>query len=99
MQQSTGSLDSIGAALEWLRFAVVVLLGIVGYFLKRSLDTQSDLEQEVKQLRAEVGALRGRISAMLDRDRMRRLADYLNEDKIEHDRERDRERDRDRDDE
>ena len=65
--------DPIGIAVEWLQFASIVLLGVVSYFLKRSLSTQDKLEGEVQELKTK-------IAVILDRDRRRRLADYAEED-------------------
>jgi hypothetical protein len=65
--------DPLGVALEWLQFASIVLLGIVSYFLKRSLGTQDKLQDEVQELKTK-------IAVILDRDRRRRLSDYLEED-------------------
>jgi hypothetical protein len=65
--------DPVGVALEWLQFASIVLLGVVSYFLKRSLSTQDKLEEKVQKLET-------RIAVILDRDRRKRLTDYMEED-------------------
>lgn len=54
---------------EGLHFASVVGLGIISYFLKRSVSELDSIKTEVAQLKTKVAIL-------LDRDRQRRLADY-----------------------
>lgn len=68
--------DPVSLALGWLQFAGVVLLGVVAYFLKRSLIAQDALEQKVQTLETKIAVL-------LDRDRRRRLEDYLAERGVE----------------
>jgi hypothetical protein len=63
---------SVNSALDWLQFGSIVLLGIVSYFLKRCLVTIDKLETEVQDLKVK-------IAIMVDRDRRKRLADYLAE--------------------
>jgi len=63
---------TVGLAADWLQFASVVLLGIVSYFLKRSMVTIDDLEKRVATMET-------RIAVLLDRDRRRRLEDYQQE--------------------
>lgn len=64
--------DPIGIALEWLRFASVVMVGIVAYFLKRSLGDQDDIKKELQELKTKVAVI-------LDRDRRKRMEDYAND--------------------
>lgn len=61
--------ESGNSLLEWLQLAAVVLLGIVSYFLKRSLGKQDSMEEKIQ-------ALETRVAILLDRDRRRRLEDY-----------------------
>ena len=63
-------------AADWLQFISVVLLGVVSYFLKRSMDTIDDLEKRVASMETQVAIL-------LDRDRRKRLEDYEREGSLE----------------
>ena len=59
----------VDADPQWLRAGILVLLGVVTYFLKRSLHRQDSMEKQIHSLET-------RIAVLLDRDRRRRLADY-----------------------
>lgn len=56
-------------ASDWLQLISIVLLGVVSYFLKRSMGTIDNLEKRVTTMET-------RVAVLLDRDRRRRLADY-----------------------
>ncbi len=68
---------AVGTSVGWLEFLSVTGLGIAAYFLKRSLDTQDDLQKEVNELKTEIKTLK---AVLLDRDRRRRISDYQQED-------------------
>jgi len=63
---------NLNVAGDWLQFASVVLLGLVSYFLKRSMVTIDDLEKRVAKMETSVAIL-------IDRDRRKRLEDYEQE--------------------
>lgn len=65
----------MGGFPDWvviLQFLGIVLLGIISYFLKHSLDDLDTLEDKVQALEVDVAVL-------LDRDRRNRLAEYERE--------------------
>ena len=66
------NVPSTAAAADWLQFVSVVMLGVVSYFLKRSMGTIDDLEKRVATMET-------RVAILLDRDRRRRLEDYERE--------------------
>ena len=55
--------------LYWVNFALVLVVGTVGYFLRRVVNSLDKLEEEVQALEVKVAVL-------IDRDRMQRLDDY-----------------------
>lgn len=55
--------------LYWVNFALVLVVSIVGYFLKRLVGAVDTVEKEVQELKTKVAIL-------LDRDREQRLNDY-----------------------
>lgn len=55
--------------LYWVNFAIVVVVGAVGYFLRRLIRSLDNVEEKVHSLEIKVAIL-------CDRDRMRRLEDY-----------------------
>ena len=65
-------MGNLNVAGDWLQFASVVLLGLVSYFLKRSMVTIDDLEKRVAKMETSVAIL-------IDRDRRKRLEDYEQE--------------------
>lgn len=65
-------MGNFNVAGDWLQFASVVLLGVVSYFLKRSMVTIDDLEKRVAKMETSVAIL-------IDRDRRKRLEDYEQE--------------------
>ena len=65
-------MGNVSLAGDWLQFASVVLLGLVSYFLKRSMVTIDDLEKRVAKMETSVAIL-------IDRDRRKRLEDYEQE--------------------
>jgi len=66
------NVGNLNVAGDWLQFASVVLLGLVSYFLKRSMVTIDDLEKRVAKMETSVAIL-------IDRDRRKRLEDYEQE--------------------
>lgn len=56
----------------WLQLVIVSLLGIVSYFLKRTMDTLDRVEERTSKMETKVAIL-------LDRDRRKRLEDYEQE--------------------
>lgn len=61
--------ETDGSITEWLRLAVIALLGIVTYFVKRTFDKQDHMEKELQELKTLLAVL-------LSRDRKQRLEDY-----------------------
>jgi len=61
--------DVVNVAGNWLQFVTVILLGVVSYFVKRSMVAMDDLEKRV-------GTMETKVAILLDRDRRKRLEDY-----------------------
>lgn len=55
-----------------LRYIILGLLGVVGFFLRGVLSNLGKLQTEVQELKTK-------IAIVLDRDRRKRLGDYENE--------------------
>ena len=62
-------MDVVNVAGNWLQFVTVILLGVVSYFVKRSMVAMDDLEKRV-------GTMETKVAILLDRDRRKRLEDY-----------------------
>lgn len=55
--------------LYWVNFALVLVISIVAFFLKRLVSAVDKVEEEVQELKT-------RVAVLLDRDREQRLNDY-----------------------
>ncbi len=58
--------------LFWINVALVIVISVIGFFLKRLIDSVDKLETKVYSLDKSVGII-------LDRDRRQRIQDYAAE--------------------